>query len=216
MSRVIWEKASARDFASTTEGQITPSARPSKKRTVDGILKQQTRKLTGLDIDHHTAKTTSESVQALFQQVFPVTFPSRERIDWLPVDKASHVLVDILISSSRAAPKGDESGTLVYHVVNPNAASWSTPAPDILKLYPERQGLRAVQYDEWVEALSGEGFDDPERNPAVKLLDFYRQAAKASKRGPRMLPSHKAEAASRTLRRVRPVQQDWVKVWMQQ
>lgn len=80
--------------------------------------------------------------------VFPVTFPSRVRIDWLPLDKASHVLVDILISSSRAAPNGDESGTLVNHVVNPNAASWSTLAPDILRLYPERQGLRAVQYDE--------------------------------------------------------------------
>lgn len=44
------------------------SARPSKKRTVDGVLKQQTRKLKELDVDHQTAKTTSESVQALFQQ----------------------------------------------------------------------------------------------------------------------------------------------------
>ncbi|CAO1601145.1 hypothetical protein XANCAGTX0491_004809 [Xanthoria calcicola] len=150
--------------------------------------------------------------------VFPVTFPARERIDWLPVDRVSHVLVEILVSSTKSTPKGDASGTLMYHVVNPNAASWSTLAPDILRLYPQRHEMKAVQYDDWVQALanSGDEFVDAEIHPAVKLLDFYRRAAKASKSGPRVLPSHKAEAASRTLRGVGPVRQDWVKVWMQQ
>lgn len=44
------------------------SARPSKKITIDGVLKQQAQKLHGLDVDHHAAQTASESVQALFQQ----------------------------------------------------------------------------------------------------------------------------------------------------
>lgn len=150
--------------------------------------------------------------------VFPVTFPSRERIDWLPVDKLSHVLVEILISSSKRARNGDQSGTMVYHVVNPNASSWSTLAPDILRLYPKSTKMRAVQYDEWVEALgdSANEVADPERNPAIKLLDFYRNAAKMDRKGPRMLPSHNAEAASRTLRNVGPVQENWVAVWMRQ
>ena len=106
----------------------------------------------------------------------------------------------------------------MYHVVNPNASSWSTLAPDILKSYPKKHGMRAVQYDEWVDALSNsaEEFADPARNPALKLLDFYRKAAKRSTKGPRMLPSHKAEAASRTLRSVGPVQKEWVIVWMKQ
>ncbi len=78
--------------------------------------------------------------------------------------------------------------------------------------------MRAVQYEDWVEALSNsaEEFVDPARNPALKLLDFYRKAAKGSTKEPRMLPSHKAEAASRTLRSVGPVRHDWVKVWMEQ
>ncbi|KAL8960571.1 MAG: hypothetical protein Q9193_002747 [Seirophora villosa] len=150
--------------------------------------------------------------------IFPVTFPSRERIDWLPVDKLSNVLVEILISSSKGARNSDQSGTLIYHVVNPNASSWSEMAPDILRLYAQGTGVRAVQYEEWVEAVvkSADEFVDPERNPAVKLLDFYLNVRKMGKRGARMLPSHRAEAASRTLRDVGPVQQNWVKVWMQQ
>ncbi len=47
-------------------GQI--NTRPSKKRTLDGVLKPQARKLNGLHVDDHTPKPTSESVQALFQQ----------------------------------------------------------------------------------------------------------------------------------------------------
>ncbi|KAL8904941.1 MAG: hypothetical protein Q9207_002935 [Kuettlingeria erythrocarpa] len=149
--------------------------------------------------------------------VFPVSFPSRERIDWLPVDKLSHVLVEIMISSSKRGENGDQNGTLVYHVVNPNAALWSTLAPDILRLYPKSSQMRAVQYDEWVEVLGNSAeVIDPESNPAIKLLDFYRNAVKVGTRGPRMLPSHKAEAASRTLLDMGPVQANWVKIWMQQ
>lgn len=150
--------------------------------------------------------------------IFPVTFPSRERIDWLPFDKLSNILVEILISSSKGAGTSDQSGTLIYHVVNPNASSWSEMAPEILRLYAQGTGVRALQYEEWVEAIANSADEvvDPERNPAVKLLDFYLNVRKMGKRGPRKLPSHRAEAASRTLRDVGPVQQNWVKVWMQQ
>ncbi|KAL9013139.1 MAG: hypothetical protein Q9173_002148 [Seirophora scorigena] len=290
------------------------SARPSKKRTVDGVSKLQAQKLNGLDEDHYTAKTSSESVQTLFQQYasslryspqpsvpgstkrmtilltgstgslgsyllealylnrdvlhiiclnqsataaerhpqtgskrilspidperveslkadlskpwlgldlsvykrlqatvthvihnqWPVNFNwvlssfepylrgmrnlvdfsatsayrcfllfVSKRIDWLPVDKLSHVLVKILISYSEGARNSKQSGTLIYHVVNPNASSWSEMAPDILRLYAQATGVQAVQYDEWVEALANSTDEvvDPERNPAVKLLD---------------------------------------------
>ncbi|KAL8765546.1 MAG: hypothetical protein Q9209_007417 [Squamulea sp. 1 TL-2023] len=149
---------------------------------------------------------------------FPITFPSRDRIDWLPVDQVSKVLLEILASSSRRVRKDGRQGTLMYHVVNPNASSWSSLAPKILGLYPKATTMRAVRYDEWVKALgrSADESADPERNPAIRLLDFYNKAAKAGVKGARMLPSYKAEAASKLLRGVGAVKEDWVKLWMQQ
>ncbi|KAL8964309.1 MAG: hypothetical protein Q9183_004537, partial [Haloplaca sp. 2 TL-2023] len=44
------------------------NTRPSKKRTLDGVLKSQGGKLHGRDVDHRALKPTSERVQALFQQ----------------------------------------------------------------------------------------------------------------------------------------------------
>ena len=89
--------------------------------------------------------------------------------------------------------------------------------------------MRTVPFGEWVEALSqsqndAEGAFSPEENPAIKLLEFYRQAAavKVGKRKEgeaqqaRMLASQKAERASKTLLRVGAVDEGWVRTWMQQ
>ncbi|KAL8885719.1 MAG: hypothetical protein Q9215_006473 [Flavoplaca cf. flavocitrina] len=186
--------------------------------SVAGELGYGQSKLVSECLLDHAAKQCGIIISSATLGVFPITFPSRERIDWLPVDKVSDILVETLASSSKDSQKGAGRGTLMYHVVNPNASSWSTLAPDILRSYPKRHEMRAVQYDEWVEALSNSAEEsvDPARNPALKLLDFYRKATERSTKGPRMLPSHKAEAASRTLRSVGPVQQDWVMVWMKQ
>ncbi len=77
--------------------------------------------------------------------------------------------------------------------------------------------MRTVQFDEWTQALSqsAESFVEPERNPAVKLLDFYRGAARVGQE-PRMLMSQRAEKASNLLQRVGSVNETWVRIWMQQ
>ncbi|KAL8722181.1 MAG: hypothetical protein Q9225_001277 [Loekoesia sp. 1 TL-2023] len=149
---------------------------------------------------------------------FPVTFPSRERIDWLPVDKLSKVLVEILIASSRAPQLNGRRETQMYHVVNPNSTSWSSLAPEILALYPKTTEMRPVSYDEWVDALSqsADEFIDLETNPAIQLLEFYRKARRVEAKGSRMLTSHKAENASKTLQRIGAVKGTWIRTWMQQ
>ena len=77
--------------------------------------------------------------------------------------------------------------------------------------------MRTVQFDEWTEALSqsADTLVDSEKNPAIKLFDFYRGAARVSK-GSRVLTSHKAEKASKTLQRVGAVKEEWVMIWMRQ
>lgn len=105
----------------------------------------------------------------------------------------------------------------MYHVVNPNATSWTSLVPSILGLCTKGMEMNTVPFEEWTEVLSqsAEEVIDAERNPAVKLLDFYRAAAKAGK-GSRMLTSLKAEEASRTLQDVEAVNQEWVRNWMTQ
>ncbi|KAI4103538.1 MAG: hypothetical protein L6R37_003755 [Teloschistes peruensis] len=150
--------------------------------------------------------------------VFPLTFPSRDRVDWLPVDKLSRILTEIMIFSSGRTLHGGRRGTQMYHVVNPQIILWSSLAPDILDSYPRPSKITAVQFHEWVEALgqSADEFVDPDTNPAIKLLDFYRKAQIAAKQGPRAFASQKAEGASRTLRCVGTVNVKWIRLWMKQ
>ncbi|KAF2836219.1 putative NRPS-like enzyme [Patellaria atrata CBS 101060] len=207
--------------------------------------------------------------------LFPSTFPSRDRIDWLPVDKLSKILLEILIStcdegkpktsstpdaltgpiplakrrlhhlttnstpnltptpsissSPTTTPAASRSpspplstpitetsetnprpGTEMYHLINPTTTIWPFLVPSVLKNYSSGKTIRAVPIDDWVEALahSAERYVDPERNPAVKLVDFYHEAAKQG-RGARMLATGKAERASRTLGRVGSIIDGW-------
>ena len=135
------------------------------------------------------------------------------------MDKLGKILFEILLSASTTSQyRNGRRGTHIYHVVNPNTTSWSTLVPAILNLYPQNVSVRAAQFDEWIEVLSqseDDDFADPERNPAIKILDFYRGAMRVAK-GPRVLTSHEAEKASKTLQRVGAVNEEWVRVWMRQ
>ena len=111
----------------------------------------------------------------------------------------------------------------MYHVVNPNTTTWSTELTSMaLAQYPRNMHIRPVAFDEWVRALSKSsnkieqgGKLDVDRNPAVRLVDIYAGASKAGQ-GPRALMSYRAEKASKTLREMGPVNQDWLKNWMVQ
>ena len=137
------------------------------------------------------------------------------------------ILTELLITSSSTIrpEKASRPGTQMYHVLNPKTTTWALLAPKILSFYPtasdnKKKQMNAVPFEEWIEFLgqSADGHLDPDRNPAVKLLDFYRGAAKVGKKGQRarMLESRKAEGASRTLRSVGAVNEGWVRNWMQQ
>lgn len=90
--------------------------------------------------------------------VFLKTFPSRDHIDWLPVDKLSKILVEILSSASHPSnrqklpdqevsdPLGRAGavGTKMYHVVDPQAASWSVDlAAEVAERIPRQHRAAA-------------------------------------------------------------------------
>ena len=152
--------------------------------------------------------------------VFPATFPSRDRIDWLPVDKLATILLDVLetASSPTTDPEAQDSGTQVFHIVNPHAASWHADwAPAVAAAL----GVQTVEFAEWVSALRRSADDaiasgniDLECNPAIRLLEFYEGTVVAD--SPRMLTSRRAEEASPALKAVGSVGEEWLRVWLEQ
>ena len=173
-------------------------------------------------------------VSSAYLHVFPKTFPSRDHIDWLPVDKLSKILVEILSSASHPSdrqqlPDGEVSdvldraravGTKMYHVVNPQAASWSADlAAEVLDEYPGGV-VQPLPFEEWVERLKSSAEEaendenmDIEHNPAIRLVDFYSNAISATK-GQRNLLANASTEASKTLRDLGPLSRDWLKNWM--
>ena len=152
--------------------------------------------------------------------VFPATFPSRDRIDWLPVDKLATILLNVLetVSSPSSGPRAQNSGTQVFHIVNPHTASWHA---DFAPAVAAALGVQTVEFAEWVSALRTSADDaiasgniDLDRNPAIRLLEFYEGTAVAD--SPRILTSLKAEDASPALKTVGRVGEEWLRVWLEQ
>ncbi|KAF2644121.1 acetyl-CoA synthetase-like protein [Massarina eburnea CBS 473.64] len=207
----------------TVEALLDKAAQESKVRSACcrvGIVAGPVQRMVGLWNKHEYIPSIIISSPHL--GVFPATFPSRDRVDWLPVDKLSHILVEIMVSSCET-PASPESGTQVYHVINPNTTSWRTDfAKEVLALYPRGSNIRPVEFEEWVRALKQSVADmdlngtlPVDQNPAIRLLDFYSLASRPGQE-PRSFVSRGAEKASKTLREIEPINREWLNNWMVQ
>ncbi|KAF2098088.1 acetyl-CoA synthetase-like protein [Rhizodiscina lignyota] len=104
-----------------------------------------------------------------------VTIRALPRLDempsWLPVDKCAEATLDLSGLRIPFVDAGVLSGIdLVYHLQNPRLFSWSD---DLLPALKEA-GLEfeTVSQREWIQRLR-EGEPDPEKNPTIKLLEFF-------------------------------------------
>lgn len=169
--------------------------------------------------------------------VMPTTFPSRDHVDWLPVDKLSSILIEILWSSSNVAQialseknitsdsksitsrSHPQFSTSTFHVVNPQASSWSSDiVPILLNSFP-KNAIRPVTFEEWVVRLklSAEaGSDDIDRIPAIRLIDFYEACLAGKDAGRSVLSSVAAANVSQTLRDLGAVRKSWLERWLTQ
>ena len=108
----------------------------------------------------------------------------------------------------------------MYHVMNPQAASWSADlAAGVLDAYPDNV-VQPLLFEEWVERLKASADEaendenlDIEHNPALRLVDFYLGAIGA-KESQRVLRATASTAASKTLREFGPLSRDWLDNWM--
>lgn len=113
----------------------------------------------------------------------------------------------------------DVPGTHVFNVVNQHPVSWCSQVADtILASYPSSISVKPVSFHAWVDRLRQSMDDDVvdlERNPAIRLLDFFTGLTLSGDEA-RHFGSTKAAAASPTLRTVEAVNEAWVRTWMAQ
>ena len=129
--------------------------------------------------------------------------------EWIPVDVLAKVIVELLDHAE------DGDITRVYHALNPYSAEWRNLLPTVKEILGEN--TRVVTYHQWVDALekSAAKTEDIARNPAIKLLDFFRGLEQhAGKSTP--LETKETVKASPTLRKLGPVSPKWMAIWMRQ
>jgi len=124
------------------------------------------------------------------------------------------VLAKVIVELLNPADSGSTI-TRVYHTLNPHSAEWRHLFPAV------KEGLggniKVVPYHQWVDALerSATKTEDVGRNPAIKLLDFFKgleqQAGKSLQ-----LETKETVKSSKTLAGLRPVSPEWISIWMKQ
>ena len=129
--------------------------------------------------------------------------------EWIPVDVLAKVIVELL------DPADGSEITRVYHTLNPYSAEWRNLLPTVKEILGPK--TRVVSYHQWVDALeqSADKTEDVGKNPAIKLLDFFKGLEQhAGKSTP--LETKETAKASKTLAALGPVSPEWMTIWMRQ
>ncbi|KAI1772877.1 acetyl-CoA synthetase-like protein [Hypoxylon cercidicola] len=172
----------------------------------------------------------------------PRSLGSSSRVEWVPVDALSRIVLEVVDDVNSNRPRTEGGGALVYNLVNP------TPV-DFASLLPALQPAVApatTPLADWIERLehSSRGRaarrTPAEDNPAVKLLDFYRSlvphGGAVNGNGKRAVDGDSGSsgdgdgggggeddyewrvdnllAASPTARALEPVNVEWVRLWV--
>ncbi|KAJ2994174.1 hypothetical protein NUW58_g1629 [Xylaria curta] len=139
--------------------------------------------------------------------------PRLDVIDWVPVDKLGEAIVELAIHPRRS--RQTETGATVYHAVNPHHTTWGKLLPTISRHLSQEQVVEVVSLRMWIDALreSASITHDITKNPAVKLLDFFKSLTDAAST---VLRTEDTLHVSPTLSRVGPIQDDWMNNWMRQ
>lgn len=145
----------------------------------------------------------------------PRTLGNEDVVDWVPVDDAARVLMDLGRTrlSTQAEQKLD-----VFHLVNPNIVSWSQLVPAVQNFYAATgTQIEPVEFVDWIKELKSLPMtqETMTKVPGLKLLDFYDGLGAPGGGLPRMDTKHTAES-SVTLRELGPVDEGMIGYWLRQ
>lgn len=138
----------------------------------------------------------------------PRTLAASDSVDWIPVDMLGRIIVELLFSDK------DKDETRVFHTVNPHRPTWSDIVPAVAK---KLKNIKIVEYEEWLDVLIGSSeasHADIAKNPAVKLLDFYRSVQNSTAEP--VFETMETVKTSKSLEDLPAVNAEWMGRWMQQ
>jgi thioester reductase-like protein len=155
--------------------------------------------------------------------LLPSSLGSMDLVNWVPVDLLSEIILELSGVVQAEQPELKQSSSVgIYHAVNPHAVRWAELVPTVAGVIGLKPG-DAVPWNQWVDALklSGQESADPEKNPGLKLVDFYESLGGRKQKGGEMammpvVATEVSAAKSKTLAALHPVGTDWMALWVRQ
>lgn len=155
---------------------------------------------------------------SLYLKALPYNLGTLNRVDWTPVERISKLILEVTGITQSINPAG-LSG--YFHGSNPRQLTFEELAPVIQQYYGKDRIPELVSFSEWVSRL--ERTQDQEdgsldRNPAVKLLDTYRDASVSdgSNRRSIQLEMIRTLQRSPTMRESKAVTPELMRHWLKQ
>ena len=141
--------------------------------------------------------------------VLPKDLGPMEMVDWVPVDILAKSLIELFVQRPLDT---SQPTSQVYHLVNPTQTTYNALLPSILSHFPDPPKL--VSLSEWLSAVEGE--QDLQKNPAGKLVDFYKGMLEVGAPGTKMvvLDTARTKARSEALRGMEGIKGGWLEEWM--
>lgn len=160
--------------------------------------------------------------------------PQFSEIDWMPSDILADVLADLALSQcdpeaepeSHGATNHEAGGARVFNLRNPCTTSWESLLPTIVESLkiPVGSNIESVVVtpSEWLARLSDSereagGDDSNPPNPAIRLLEFYRDSLWGTSNGivrSQLMATNNATAKSGTFREMQAVNPGWMQKWV--
>ncbi|KAI0854921.1 male sterility protein-domain-containing protein [Xylaria cubensis] len=154
--------------------------------------------------------------------------PQFSAVDWVPVDALADIIVDLVTHFPSTDNRGDvakESGARIHNIRNPTVTNWEDVLPAIKEGVEDHGTIEVVSAGAWLHRLekSVETITDDagtiSANPAVKLIEFYKNSVWNVSAGPvssetALMAIKKTLDASSTLRNLPPVSRAWMRKWV--
>ena len=141
--------------------------------------------------------------------ILPNDLGPMEMVDWIPVDLLAKSLTELFVQHP---PNNSQPTCQVYHLVNPTQTTYTALQASIISHFPHSPKL--VSLSEWLAAVERE--QDLQKNPAGKLIDFYKGMVEVGEAGKKMvvLDTARTRERSEVLRGMEGVKGDWMEGWM--
>ncbi|KAI1074775.1 hypothetical protein F5B20DRAFT_573887 [Whalleya microplaca] len=144
---------------------------------------------------------------SLFIKALPNDLAHKDLVDWTPIERIVSLVLDV------AGANG------YFHGVNPATTSWRELAPAIQDYYGKDRIPQLVSFQDWVSKLEKSQTNDAqalEKNPGLKLLDFYRELSAANSRESIVFGMNRAQEQSLAMRSATAITPELMNHWCKQ